>query len=260
MRFRLFARSELLLALGLSIATPALAQFPRSIIDPAAAERGKTLYEQQCARCHGDDVRGTQTAPDLIRSLRVLHDRRENLKGKELAPYLKDAPHKLELDAKQAADLSNFLSLSVNKILRSGYDAEPKNLLSGDAKAGEAYFNGAGGCNKCHSPSGDLAGISKRLSVASLQQRFLFPNTGFGSKRKTQVEVVIGGKTITGDLVHIDDFTVSLKDKDGRVQSFNRIAGVKVKTIDPYAGHVELLNRYTDADIHNLTAYLVTIP
>ncbi len=218
------------------------------------------MYDKQCARCHGDDVRGTQDGPDLIRSLRVLHDRRQNLHGAELAPYMKEAPHKVSLNAKEAADLSNFLSFSVNKILRSGYDSEPKNLLSGDAKAGEAYFNGAGGCSKCHSTTGDLAGISKRMSVAGLQQKFLFPNSGFGNKKKTEVEVTTGGQTIPGELVRIDDFTVALKDKDGRFRSFNRTPTVKVKTTDPYAGHAALLDRYTDADIHNLTAYLVTIP
>lgn len=258
MRIRLLARSELLL-LGL-LAVPAMAQFPRTTIDSAAADRGKALYEKQCARCHGDDVRGTQAGPDLIRSLRVLHDRRQMLRGKELAPYLKEMPHKIDLDSKETVDLSNFLSLSVNKILRSGYDSEPKNMLSGDAKAGEAYFNGAGGCSKCHSPSGDLAHISKRMSVAGLQQKFLFPNSGLGSKKKTQVEVTTGGKTVSGDLVRMDDFTVLLKDQEGRMHSFNRTPAVKVKTTDPYAAHVDLLDRYTDADIHNLTAYLVTIP
>jgi len=75
-----------------------------------------------------------------------------------------------------------------------------------------------------------------------------------------QVTVTLpSGKTYSGDLVRIDDFTVALREKSGEYRSFNRIAGTKVTTVDPFAGHVELLDKYTDTDIHNLTTYLVTL-
>ena len=39
-------------------------------------------------------------------------------------------------------------------------------LLTGNAEAGKAFFNGAGGCAGCHSPAGDLAGIARKYSAA----------------------------------------------------------------------------------------------
>ena len=37
------------------------------------------------------------------------------------------------------------------------------NVFSGDAKAGEAFFNGSvGKCNTCHSVTGDLKGIGEK--------------------------------------------------------------------------------------------------
>jgi len=96
-------------------------------------------------------------APDLLRSLAVLHDRREMLYGKELGPLLAAGQkHGFKFSEKELADLSQFLTASINGILRSGYNAQPTNLLSGDAKAGEAYFNGTGGCSKCHSVAATL--------------------------------------------------------------------------------------------------------
>jgi mono/diheme cytochrome c family protein/small nuclear ribonucleoprotein (snRNP)-like protein len=246
--------------LGISAGT-LQAQFPQSPVDPARSESGSKIYSSNCARCHGDDTRGTATAPDLLRSVAVLHDRRQMLYGKELGPLLTTGPnHNYKFNEKELGDLSQFLTASVNGILRSGYNAQPTNLLSGDAKAGEAYFNGAGGCSKCHSTTGDFAGLGKRYTPAALQQKFLFPGSGLFVKRKTQVTVKLAsGKTYSGDLARIDDFTVTLHEKSGEYRSFNRIPGIKVTTVDPFAEHVELLDKYTNADIHNLTTYLVTL-
>lgn len=239
-----------------------LAQFPHSSVDPAMRERGAAIYADKCASCHGEDSRGTANGPDLIRSVPVLHDRREMLYGKELAPLLTTLPgHSYKFNDKQMADLSQFLTGQINGILRSGYNSEPTHLLEGDAKAGEAYFNGAGGCAKCHSVTGDFADIGKRYAPATLQQKFLFPNSGLFLKKKVQATVKLaGGKSYTGDLVRIDDFTVTLREKDSaNTLSFNRVPGIVVTTDDPYKEHVELLHKYTDADVHNLTTYLNTL-
>lgn len=242
-------------------ALPSHAQFPRSPVKPEAAEAGAKIYASNCARCHGEDTRGTASAPDLLRSLPVLHDRREMLYGKELGPILAKGPiHNFNFDEKQLSDLSQFLTKSINSILRSGYNAQPTNLLSGDAKAGEAYFNDAGGCNKCHSATGDLAHVGTRYAPAALQQKFLFPNFGLFLQKKVQVTILLpSGKSYTGDLVRLDDFTLTLHEKSGETRSFNRTARTKVTEEDPYAGHIALLDKYTDADIHNLTTYLATL-
>lgn len=256
--FLKLAHVTVLVSIGI---VPLFAQFPHSAVNPDSSERGTKLYVDNCAHCHGSDARGTDTAPDLLRSLVVLHDRRQMLYGKELAPLLVAGPnHNFKFDEKQLADLSQFLTQSINGILRSGYNAQPTNLLSGDAKAGETYFNGAGGCSKCHAVTGDLAGLGARYSPPALQQKFLFPNYGLFIRRKIQITVNLSdSKTYTGDLVRIDDFIVALREKSGKYRSFNRTNKINVTEVDPFAGHTELLDKYTDADIHNLTTYLATL-
>jgi cytochrome c553 len=257
-RFLRFVHINFLLSL---MAAPLLAQFPRSSVDPSAAESGSKIYAASCAHCHGDDARGTTNAPDLLRSVAVLHDRRQMLYGKELGPLLSTEPnHNFKFSEKELHDLSQFLTASVNGILRSGYNAQPTHLLDGDAKAGEAYFNGSGGCNKCHSTTGDLANVGKRYTPAALQQKYLFPGYGLFIRHKVQVTVKLpSGKSVNGDLVHIDDFTVTLHEKSDGNRSFNRTGTLKVTIIDPFEAHAKLLNQYTDADIHNLTTYLATL-
>jgi cytochrome c oxidase cbb3-type subunit III len=253
-----------LVAAGAACASAQIQQLP---VDETAANRGQQVFASTCGQCHGADARGTASGPDLIRSLPVLHDRAQQLHGTDLLPLLQKPNHTFNVTQAQVADISQFLTRAINRTLRSGgYYHQPSNLLSGDAKAGEAFFNGAGGCNKCHSATGDLAGVANRYDPAALQQKSVFPQAGFGRARggaaapKPQVTVTEpSGQTLSGDLVRIDDFNVTLIDASGERRTLTRLRGMKVEVTDPYAAHVTLLGKYTNADIHNLTAYLETL-
>jgi mono/diheme cytochrome c family protein len=237
-------------------------------VDPAAAARGKALFAEQCASCHGPLARGIGGAPDLVRSVTVLHDR----DGDKLGPLLQ-TNHPLpggkslpSLTEAQVKDLSNFLHQQVLNTLRSGPYSKVLNVLTGDAKAGEAYFNGAGRCNQCHSPTGDLAHIASRYDPPTLQQRFLFPRaTRFSrgqfapAKPVTVTVTTPDGQTTSGTLVSLDDFNVSLHDANGYYHAWKRTPDLKVVKHDPYAEHDRLLDQYTDSDIHNVVAYLETL-
>jgi len=245
------------------------AQIQARPVDQASADRGEKVFAQTCAQCHGADARGTEAGPDLIRSLLVLHDRMQELHGSEIAPLLKKPPnHNFDVSESQVADISQFLTLTINRTLRSGYSNQPTNMLSGDPQAGEVFFKGAGGCDKCHSSTGDLAGIATRYEPAVLQQRFVFPNSGrvargpgiFTTPVKSQVTVTLpGAKPIKGTLVKMDDFNVTLLDAAGETKTLVRVEGTKVEVDDPFSAHIALLDKYTDADIHNMTAYLETL-
>jgi cytochrome c oxidase cbb3-type subunit 3 len=64
---------------------------------------------------------------------------------------------------------------------------------------------------------------------------------------------------VTGDLVQMDDFNVTLRDAAGQPRTFRRSPGVTVVKDDPYAAHVALLERITDTQIHDVVAYLWTL-
>jgi len=68
------------------------------------------------------------------------------------------------------------------------------------------------------------------------------------------------GEKVSGTLDRVDDFSVSLRDSSGDYRSFTREGAVPAVEIhDPLKAHTDLLAKYTDADIHNVTAYLVTL-
>src|SRR5215472_639365 len=141
----------------------------RPEIDSTAADRGKQIYLQFCVNCHGNLAKGTDQGPDLIRSVTVLQDN----DGGKLGPALMRLPnHKRDLTKRQVADLSQFLKQRVEETVKNRTAVKPPNVLTGDAKAGQAYFGAK--CATCHSPSGDLAGVARKYDPVTLQQRFLF--------------------------------------------------------------------------------------
>jgi cytochrome c oxidase cbb3-type subunit III len=128
-------------------------------------------------------------------------------------------------------------------------------LLVGDPKAGLAYFNGAGKCSTCHSATGDLAHIGSKDQPLALTTSFLTPPA-----KPSQVTVVLpSGQTVQGKLEYLDEFTVSLVDPAGAYHTWPRDRTKSVAVVDPLAAHKALLMMYTDKDIHDLLAYLVTL-
>jgi hypothetical protein len=68
-----------------------------------------------------------------------------------------------------------------------------------------------------------------------------------------------GQPPVAGALGRIDDFVVSLTTADGLHRSFRITPRTKVEVNDPLGPHKDLLRKYTDADIHNVTAFLATL-
>ena len=230
--------------------------------DAEMAARGEKLYAAVCAFCHGPDARGAQ-GPSLIRSEIVLHDD----KGESIGPVVlngrpdKGMPPMPSTPPQQIAEIAEYLHFLVEKAANRGlYGTVYSNdVLTGDAKAGEAFFNGPGGCRACHSPIGDLAHVGSKYPPMNLQNRWLWPSGGRGDARTVTATVTLpSGERVTGTIRRLDDFDVSIVDAAGAYRSWPR-SRVTVEIADPLKAHRELLGRYSNADIHNVTTYLATL-
>jgi mono/diheme cytochrome c family protein len=133
----------------------------KHVVDEAAADRGRKVWAAECINCHGTYARGTDNGPNLVRSDLIGHDRY----GNQLGPFLRKG-HPMQsgnasatLTPVQISELSHFIHQRLYDTLRGSPIFVVHDVVSGDAKAGAAYFNGAGKCNTCHSPTGDLAGV-----------------------------------------------------------------------------------------------------
>jgi cytochrome c oxidase cbb3-type subunit III len=227
--------------------------------DAAAASRGEKLYAPNCAFCHGEKARGAE-GPNLVRSPVVLHDEKGELIGSAVSKGFPDKgmPAFSNFTEAQLSDIAQYLHMQVELVANRGI-YKRLNVVTGDPKAGEAYFNGAGGCTACHSVTGDLAHIGSKYAAEQLQTRFVWPAGRGGGGRGDKVTVTLpSGEAIMGTLKAMDDVNLSMYDASGRYRSWPR-EGLKVSMEDRLAGHRKLLDKYTDADMHNLTAYLARL-
>lgn len=228
--------------------------------DPAAADRGKALYGVNCNFCHGSDARGGEGGPNLLRSDLVLNDKNGELIAQVVQHGRGEMPA-LKLSNEQIADVAAYL----HNFKVGGSDEsrmKPPSILVGDAKAGAAAFGTK--CASCHSTTGDLKGVATRYTDHKvLQQTFLLPSAARGRNitgPPVTVTVSLPDRKVEGRLVHIDDFVVTLTDSEGWERTFRREGDIpKVELHDPLAGHRSLLPTYSDKEIHDITAYLVTL-
>jgi cytochrome c oxidase cbb3-type subunit 3 len=249
----------LLVAVALLAAGTCAAQDEESPAkDTAAVERGQKTFQQSCGFCHGADATGAR-GPDLVRSQLVAHDVKGDLIG---AVIRQGRPDKgmpaLNLTDEQIVDVVAFLhsrtvEARASSRVPKAYDLEK--LLTGNADTGKAYFYGAGGCTKCHSVTGDLASVASKYSSIELQAHMLYPAVPHSMVATVTLP---SGEQITGPVEHIDDFVIGLRDSAGWYRSFSR-ASVKVQLQNRLAAHRELLDKLTQAQMHDLFAYVATL-
>ena len=256
----------------------------RRLAEPEVIERGKTLYGIHCRMCHGPDLRGGDMGGvNLLRSALILND----LDGELILPVVTQGRFPqgsppmppLALAPEDVTAVAAYIhSVAAQAGRQGGPPPGPPvqlKVVVGDASRGRKYF--AANCAGCHSTTGDLAGLGARYpDPVQLQTTWVAgraalifgsagPPTLPGPPRKppkpvTATITTADGKRVVGRLDKIDDFVVALVQEDGRRQTFRREGAVPaIEISDPLEGHKKLLVQYKDADIHDVTAYLVTL-
>jgi cytochrome c oxidase cbb3-type subunit 3 len=260
------------------------ARFPahqRPAADPVVVERGRGVYSGVCSACHGVDARGGQLGgPNLLRSQLMLNDR----DGELMLPVVQNGRPGTTMPPFPtiSADDIKAMAAWIHSLQAQGSNQggpppgeEPVlNILVGEAKAGEAFFTAT--CAKCHSATGDLAGIATRISDPKVLQNTWVsgglagvrgggrasgaPPRPATPRNTVTAKVTLPGETVEGALVRVDDFTVTVALADGTRRTIRRDGDVpRVEITDPRAEHRALLSTYSDKNMHDVTAYLATI-
>jgi cytochrome c oxidase cbb3-type subunit III len=254
-------------------ASPPRSRKPAAATAATLATRGQQVFTQHCSFCHGIDARGgAQGGSDLLQSPIVLEDEG----GAGLAKFLavgrpeKNMP-KFDLPRPRVNEIAAFLHARIGASRSSKFKVD---ILVGDPKAGAAYFNGPGRCTTCHSVTGngDLARIGAKYDPVMLQGRMIVPRgkggwPGGDNDKDLPLRATVtlpSGETVSGDVLYLSDFHVTVKDASGKRHTISRTISrqgdvPKVEIVDPLHAHVALLRTITDKSIHDLTAYLATL-
>ena len=248
---RLFDLCVLAVVLGVSAACPAASDL---------VESGRKHFATDCGFCHGRDATGGSKGADLTRSELIAQDVGGNLMGEVIRRGRPDkgmpafaSLGKDELDAIAAFIHSQKLLVeSANGQRRT---VEPEDLAVGSVDAGQRYFQA--NCQRCHSATGDLAGIGSRLKGLPLLRRMLNP----GQQRRSAAVLSVTsaeGRRFVGAQEYLDEFTVAMRDDLGVYRSWSTRT-VTYSVDDPLEAHVSQLARYTDEDMHDVLAYLQSL-
>lgn len=236
--------------------TPRPVVYPPRPVDPQAVERGKLLFTQNgCAACHGADIRGG-SGPPLHRRAAVLNDVRGEKLGPLLAAGLPTVPnHVFKFEQPQVVDIADFLhSQRATGTGGGNVISRVPSILTGQAAPGKVYFDQT--CGGCHSVTGDLAKIATRIAdPRTLQQRWLAPP----ATKPITATVAAPGGAVSGDVTAVSEFAITMKTAAGERVIQRNGAQPRVVLTDPLAAHKALLRRIADKDIHDVTAYLVTL-
>ncbi len=238
---------------------------------PEQVSHGQQVFQSNCSFCHGSDARGGEAGPNLVRDEVVLRDQN----GELITPIVQNGipaqgMPRFGLSAAEITDIAAWLH---SQPLSDRGAPSTLDILVGNAKEGEAYFNGAGRCTQCHLATGDLAGIGSRYEPKTIQNLIVSGGGGGRMRRRspgaappvkappTTVTVTFpSGRRVQGELDHLSAFVVALRDSAGTYHSFARHDSIpKVVVTNPLQWHIDRLPRWRDADIHDLTAYLVTL-
>lgn len=225
---------------------------------PAQIENGGNLFIQNCAFCHGKDAGGGESGPDLTRSKLVQGDK----DGEAIGAVVRNGRQekgmpRFNLSDSEVLSLVAFVHSQQDKFMsqtgtRKG--VEEADLHTGNAAAGKQYFEGTGGCVKCHSAAGDLAGVATRYTGLKLEEQMLYPsNVQLKVSVKTNT-----GQTLAGTLLFEDEFTIGMRDSFGTYHSWP-VSAITFHVDRPLDAHVTAMSKYTDDDIHNVLAYIQTL-
>jgi cytochrome c oxidase cbb3-type subunit 3 len=211
--------------------------------------------------------------PNLLRSQITLNDQ----KGELILPIVKGSLPRMPPVPVQDSDvpaIAEYLH-SVVATMRGQGNPPPGpervlNIVVGNAQAGQAYV--AKVCAGCHQAG--FNGIATRIpDPTTLQTYWVAGGAGGGGRRGggapppgpapqpvTAVVTLASGQKFEGPLVRYDDFVIAIRMPDSTERSFRRTGDVpKVEIRDPRDGHRKLWPTLSDSDMHNVTAYLVTL-
>ena len=227
---------------------------------PEQVDAGRTRFGAQCAFCHGRDAGGGEGGPDLTRSALVAAD----VRGDRIGPVVRSGRNGMPPFNLSDTDLAAIVAYihdqktQADSAVGGRRNVDAADLQTGNATAGKRYFDTA--CTKCHSATGDLSGLASRLQGLQLLQRMLYPNgPPRDPNRAPQVTVTLAsGQVVTGRLAYRDEFTIALTDASGWYRSW-ATTQVRFTVDDPRQAHVDQLGKYTDADMHDVLAYLQTL-
>ena len=253
-----------LVAIGAQAPLPTAAQSPE-------LDRGRVLFESQCARCHGMDGSGGMGANLRRPQLRRAADDSALADLVQAGIQSAGMPGMWQLSRREAT----YVAAYVRSLGRTAAEGP----LPGDAARGRALYAGKGRCQACHMITGaggslgpDLSDVGIARSSSYLRRALLTPGAelpagvppgyamgGEYTKWLPVRAVTADGREVRGVRLNEDPFTIQLRDLGNRIVSLDKSS---LRVLEKRVG-TSVMRSYatvfTGGELDDVIAYLATL-
>jgi cytochrome c oxidase cbb3-type subunit III len=241
-----------ILALQMAVAFQPTA---RAKVTAPEVARGRTLFEAQCAYCHGADGGGGRGANLARAALRRAPTDEALFRVVNRGIPGTGMPGNA-MSARETWQVVAFVR-SLGRVKR-----EP---LPGDAARG-AHVYEAVGCAACHTIRGrggpigpDLTDVGARSSPAYLRRSIVDPQAEVPSGFRQIRAVTREGRRMIGVRVNEDTFSIQFRDAGGTLYSFFKEELAELETDDGRTSMPSFRERLEPTALDDLVAYLVSL-
>jgi cytochrome c oxidase cbb3-type subunit 3 len=228
---------------------------------PPQELRGKGVFEQRCATCHGLDGLGGEHAPDIVRRSEV-----SKLSAQDLLNLIHDGIPQRGMPA--FSDLSNhdrqglvaYLRLLQGKSQTNSHGNSAGTSMPADSTRGRDLFFGKAGCSACHQIAGrgqfiagDLSEFARDHPAGEVRGAILRPAA---SQWESATALARDGRKFSGRIRNEDNASLQLQDGDGRFYLLMKssLASVQRKTGEPMPD--DYGQRLNPTEIDDLVDYI----
>jgi putative heme-binding domain-containing protein len=246
--------------------TPETPKKERTPEELAALAEGQALFRGLCTGCHGGAGRGGK-GPDLTRG-KFMHGNRDE----DIAKVIRDGVAKTtmkklgdSLKEEQIAKLVVF----IRSLARAPGESTWQPYMKGDSVAGRKLFfdeKGKANCAKCHTVNKEggrvgppLDRIASRRAPEYIMESIVDPSKDIDPDYEAVQVLTLKGTTIIGLRVNESNFSIQLREENGKFHSFDKKQLESVTVLKKSLMPENLPEVLTVKELHDIFAFLMTL-
>jgi len=225
------------------------------------------MYRGLCSGCHGGAAKGGK-GPNLTDDKWLHGDGTDKSVAAIIQRGVTGTTMKKLGESLNLEQLGKIIAY-IRSLAKAGDDSDWHPYYEGDPGDGEKLFvdpKQQFSCNKCHALNRRGGGIGPALDrIASrrapqyIMESIVQPSKDIDPRYEQLMVVTESGKIINGIRINETNFSVQLREKDGKFHSLNKRELEEVKVLETSMMPEDIVQQMTIKQLHDLFAYLMTL-